>query len=43
VKNGDEKEIIYELGDLIFHSLLVLGYLDIPVSKLYEELKSRRK
>jgi len=43
VKNGDEKEIIYELGDLIFHSLLVLGYLDIPVSKLYEELRSRRK
>lgn len=42
-KNKDEKEIIYELGDLIFHSLLVLGYLDIPVEKLYEELKSRRK
>lgn len=42
-KNGDEKEIIHELADLVFHSLLVLGYLDIPVSKLYEELGSRRK
>ncbi|MGB9620939.1 MAG: bifunctional phosphoribosyl-AMP cyclohydrolase/phosphoribosyl-ATP diphosphatase HisIE [Brevinematia bacterium] len=42
-KNQNEKEIIYELGDLIFHSLLVLGYFDIPIEKLYDELKSRRK
>lgn len=42
-KNGDEREIIHELADLVFHSLLVLGYLDIPVGKLYEELSSRRK
>ncbi len=42
-KNGNESEIVYELGDLVFHSLLVLGYLGIPVSKLYDELKSRRK
>ncbi|MCS7299452.1 MAG: bifunctional phosphoribosyl-AMP cyclohydrolase/phosphoribosyl-ATP diphosphatase HisIE [Spirochaetia bacterium] len=42
-KNGDEKEIIHELADLVFHSLLVLGYLDIPVVRLYEELGSRRK
>lgn len=42
-KNQNEKEIIYELGDLVFHSLLVLGYFDIPIQKLYDELKSRRK
>jgi phosphoribosyl-ATP pyrophosphohydrolase/phosphoribosyl-AMP cyclohydrolase len=42
-KNQNEKEIVYELGDLVFHSLLVLGYLDVPISKLYEELRARRK
>lgn len=42
-KNQNEREIIYELADLIFHSLLVLGYFEIPIQKLYEELKSRRK
>ncbi|MFN4246026.1 MAG: bifunctional phosphoribosyl-AMP cyclohydrolase/phosphoribosyl-ATP diphosphatase HisIE, partial [Brevinematia bacterium] len=42
-KNQNEKEIIYELADLIFHSLLVLGYFEIPIEKLYEELRSRRK
>ncbi len=42
-KNQNEKEIVYELADLVFHSLLVLGYFDIPIEKLYEELKSRRK
>ncbi|MCX8029704.1 MAG: bifunctional phosphoribosyl-AMP cyclohydrolase/phosphoribosyl-ATP diphosphatase HisIE [Brevinematales bacterium] len=42
-KNANEKEIIYEIADLIFHSLLVLGYYEIPIHKIYEELKSRRK
>lgn len=42
-KNQNEKEIIHELADLLFHSLLILGYFDIPVEKLYEELSLRRK
>ncbi|MEN2998001.1 MAG: bifunctional phosphoribosyl-AMP cyclohydrolase/phosphoribosyl-ATP diphosphatase HisIE [Brevinematia bacterium] len=42
-KNQSKKETVYELADLLFHSLLVLAYLDIPIEKLYEELRSRRK
>ncbi len=42
-KNQNEKEIIYEMADLIFHSLMVLGYFEIDINKLYEEFESRRR
>lgn len=40
-KNEDRKEIIYEMADLWFHTLVVLGYHEITPSEIYEELKRR--
>lgn len=40
-KNGKRDEIIYEVADLIFHTLLVLGYHSIPMQDVHEELARR--
>ena len=42
-KNQVEHDIVAEVADLWFHSLVALAYLGIPVSRVYEELRSRRK
>lgn len=42
-KNEDRKEIIYEMADLWFHTLVVLGYHEITPSEIYEELKRRSR
>ncbi len=42
-KDKDEPQIIYEIADLWFHSMVLLGYMDIPLYKIFEELKRRRK
>lgn len=42
-KNDRENEIVYEVADMWFHSLLVLGYHGIEPAKVYEELRRRRK
>ncbi len=40
-KNGDREEIIYELADLWFHSIILLGHFSISPEDVYEELGRR--
>jgi phosphoribosyl-ATP pyrophosphohydrolase/phosphoribosyl-AMP cyclohydrolase len=40
-KNDDRAEIIYEVSDLWFHSLVLLGYHDITQEDIYKELSKR--
>ncbi|MGH7885827.1 MAG: bifunctional phosphoribosyl-AMP cyclohydrolase/phosphoribosyl-ATP diphosphatase HisIE [Thermodesulfobacteriota bacterium] len=40
-KNKDKKELIYELTDLWFHSLVLLSYAGLNPDNIFEELKSR--
>jgi phosphoribosyl-ATP pyrophosphohydrolase/phosphoribosyl-AMP cyclohydrolase len=40
-KNHNEAEIVYEVADLIFHTLLVLGYHGITLDALWTELAGR--
>ena len=40
-KGGDEKEIVSEVADLWFHTLVLLGYYDLPPEQIYDELRRR--
>ena len=40
-KNGDREEIIYEMADLWFHTLILLGHFSIPPEDVYQELGKR--
>lgn len=40
-KNDNRDEIIYEVADLWFHSLVLLGYHDIAPEDIYKELSKR--
>jgi phosphoribosyl-ATP pyrophosphohydrolase/phosphoribosyl-AMP cyclohydrolase len=40
-KGGKKEEIIYEVADLFFHALMVLGYHGISLHEIYEELGKR--
>ncbi len=40
-KNGKPEEVIHEVADLLFHTLVMLGYHDIPLHAIYEELAGR--
>jgi phosphoribosyl-ATP pyrophosphohydrolase/phosphoribosyl-AMP cyclohydrolase len=40
-KGGKKEEIVYEVADLFFHTLMVLGYHDIPLQGIYQELGKR--
>lgn len=40
-KGGDREEIVYEVADLIFHVLVLLGYYDLPPDRIYNELRRR--
>lgn len=42
-KNGSREEIVYEMADLWFHSLVTLAFHDIPPSEVLNELERRRK
>ena len=42
-KNLDKHEVIYEMGDLWYHCLVLLAYHGIQPNELFEELMSRRK
>ena len=42
-KNGESKEIVYEIADLWFHTLVVMGYHNIFPDAIYEELIKRFK
>ncbi|MCP9454739.1 MAG: bifunctional phosphoribosyl-AMP cyclohydrolase/phosphoribosyl-ATP diphosphatase HisIE [Nitrospira sp.] len=40
-KGGKKEEIIYEVADLVFHTLMVLGYHDLTIRDVYTELGKR--
>jgi phosphoribosyl-ATP pyrophosphohydrolase/phosphoribosyl-AMP cyclohydrolase len=40
-KNGTRGEIVWEIADLWFHTLVVMGFHGIGVSELFDELKKR--
>ena len=40
-KGGKRDEIIYEVADLFFHTLMVLGYHEVSLQEVYQELGSR--
>jgi len=40
-KGGVREEVVYETADLIFHTLVLLGYQDIPLEAVYAELRRR--
>jgi len=40
-KGGETDEIIYEVADLFFHTLILLGYYDLPPERIYAELRRR--
>jgi len=40
-KNKDRDEIVYEVADLWFHTLVMLGEVEIPPKEIFEELGKR--
>lgn len=40
-KGGKKEEIIYETADLLFHTLVALGYADVKPEEVYKELANR--
>ena len=42
-KNNVRKEILYEMGDLWYHCLVLLAYHNISPEELFAELMGRRK
>ena len=40
-KGGVEKEIVGEVADLWFHTIVLLGYYDLPPEQIYDELRRR--
>jgi phosphoribosyl-ATP pyrophosphohydrolase/phosphoribosyl-AMP cyclohydrolase len=40
-KGGKREEVIYEVADLLFHTLMVLGYHDLSLHEVYQELGAR--
>lgn len=42
-KNESKQRVISEVADLLFHLLVMLSYLGITPSDIYEELSNRRR
>lgn len=40
-KSGKRDDVIYEVADLFFHTLVLLGYHDVTLRQVYEELAGR--
>lgn len=40
-KGGNPDEVVYEVADLFFHTLVLLGYYDLPPERVYAELRRR--
>lgn len=40
-KGGTREELVYEVADLFFHLLVLLGYRDIAPDDVYAELRRR--
>jgi len=43
IKDGDEKEMAWELADLIYHVLVAVEKTGLPMEKVFEKLSERRK
>jgi len=41
VKNHSHDEIVYEVADLVFHTIVTLGHCGIPVTEIQQELGRR--
>ncbi|MDA0739866.1 MAG: bifunctional phosphoribosyl-AMP cyclohydrolase/phosphoribosyl-ATP diphosphatase HisIE [Nitrospirae bacterium] len=41
VKNHNKEEIVYEVADLLFHTIVTLGHCGIPVTEILQELGRR--
>ncbi len=41
-KSGRTPDVVHEAADLIFHLWVLLGHLEIPPERVYEELQRRR-
>ena len=37
----DPFQVVYEVADLFYHVLVLLGFHDIPLTTIYGELESR--
>jgi phosphoribosyl-ATP pyrophosphohydrolase len=40
-KGGVREEIVYETADLLYHTLVLLGFYDIEPAEIYDELRRR--
>ena len=40
-KGGNKEELVYEVADLFFHVLILLGYYEIPPEQVSAELRRR--
>jgi phosphoribosyl-AMP cyclohydrolase / phosphoribosyl-ATP pyrophosphohydrolase len=40
-KGGKREDIVHEVADLLFHTLMVLGYHDVSLHEIYQELGTR--
>ncbi len=40
-KGGNPDEVVSETADLFFHTLVLLGYYDLPPERIYAELRRR--
>ncbi|MDR1565041.1 MAG: phosphoribosyl-ATP diphosphatase [Oscillospiraceae bacterium] len=40
-KNGNREEVVLEVSDLLFHLLVMLAELDVPLESIEEELAKR--
>jgi len=41
MKNDKQDEIVYEVADLFFHTIVALGHAGVPVTAIHEELGKR--
>lgn len=40
-KNGDSKETVYEISDLMYHIMVLMVHQNIPLSDVLQELEKR--
>ncbi len=40
-KGGNPEQVVYEVADLFFHTLVLLGFYDLPPARIYAELERR--
>lgn len=40
-KGGDPEQVVYEVADLLFHTLVLMGYYDLAPERVYAELRRR--